>query len=158
MCNTIQTSTETLVPSWSVFEHKEETPNSSMHYLEDEDGIYAYAIINNESDNIGYFVHKIEVKESSRCKGVGGQLLQFLREKYGSIWLEPRNASHNFYLKRGAKPFATHSSGWLFAINDRLPTENWSLFCGETIFCEPPDNDFVYNEENWPLHFLEMCP
>ena len=128
-----------------------------MYYLEDNNGLYAFVIVSNESDKVGHFIHFMEVKECHRRKGVGKKLLQFLYGKYGSLWFWPRLASHRFYLKQGAKPFITHSGGWLFAINDRLPTENWTLPGAGNDFCPPPSDDFVYDEEDWPQDFSEKC-
>ena len=149
----IQVSSDSSFPSWSLFDFRLK-PNTVKYYLQDGHRIYAYALIMEVADNVGHFLQSLEVEESYQRKGIGRKLLRFLCQKYKSIWFEPRNASHNFYLKEGAKPFATHSNGWLFAINDRLPTENWKLFCGDEPFGRPPKDDFVYDPEDWDVDFL----
>lgn len=43
-------------------------------------------------------------------------MIEFLHDKCDYIWLEPRGASHHFYLKLGAKPLV---------FSNRLPSHNW---------------------------------
>ncbi len=126
------------------------------HDLRNREELWAYALIDEEHDIVGHFLQVLEVREDCRHQGGGTKLLQFLCQKYKSIWFEPRNASHNFYLKQGAKPFVEHSSGWIFAINDRLPSENWNLFCEGKRFGPPPDDNFIYDPTDWDVEFLEM--
>lgn len=101
----------------------------------------------------------MKLEKDQQGKGYGSMMIKFLQDKYKDIWLEPRNASHNFYLKLGAKPFGNYSNGWLFALNNKLPFENWKLFVGDNVdFCRKPDDDFVYKPEDWNMNILSMLP
>lgn len=138
-----------ILPIWSIFEDKNIPPHTSMHFLEDAFGIYAYAIVKNKADDVGHYIHKFEVRQDCRRQGIGKRLLEYLLKKYQNLWLEPLSGSYRFYLKSGAKPFARHESGWIFAINKKLPSENWSCFFADGKFCDPPHDDFVYIEDEW---------
>lgn len=137
------------LPEWSIFSPLD-LKDTTMYYYEDNDkNIYAYAVIDTDADELGNHLYFLEIKKEYQKLRIGTHIVNFLRSKYKHIWLDPQNRSHKFYLKLGAKPFVSHSGGDLLIFSDRKPSENWLLFTPDGKFCEKPDDDFVYVEEDW---------
>lgn len=79
---------------------KRELPNAHL-YVDEEDGEIA-GFVGMQGD----YIAGIFVKRECRGRGVGGKLIDFLKQKHNRLQLsvyEKNEAAYNFYSKRGFK-------------------------------------------------------
>lgn len=149
MSNTIKISKNSTVPEWSIFTPKKSYSPNVMYYMEDENGMYAYAIVSTDTiHKVGTFIDYFEVKKDYMRRGIGTRLLNEIISIHKNVYLSSPYNSCKFYLKLGAKPFASHSHCWILGFTERFPIENWKLWGGEG-FCSKPVDNFKYDEKEW---------